>query len=556
MKDENSLRLSIVAQDVILNKDKSMEMLKDVEIALYEITSNSKISSLNFGVSNHELEPTVPEYDISERNDTATLAASGTDFRWSVTACSIRDEIALLAGCESIDLDAQTSIFALGLDSIDAIKLSSRLKRRAINISVSMIMQNVTIFQMTQASKDFKPGAEDSPKLYLETYEGRLSAYLQRNEFPMGNVEAVFPPTPLQEAIFADTSTTNFSRYLNQEIFLVGSSVDVTKLELAWKSVIDQSPILRTSCVAVDDPDIPFSFAQIIHRPGPSCIRHVTITPDDNYDASIQAVMKHDRTAALDNIPFGVTFIQNQDRYHIVLTLSHALYDGISLSLLHNDIFEAYHDRFSSRPSYRETLEHILSSSDARASRYWMEYISGAKPCSFLSHVQTSLSTSQMNRLERSSSVPATDIRSFVKSQGISIQALGQVCWTLLLGYYLKTLEVTFGVILSGRDTEQSNEVMLPTMNTIVARSVIGGSLGQMLQDMQWGCANAIQYQHFPLRRTLAAAKNEDQKLFDSLFLVQRKSTAIPDDEQLYESTGGTSSVEVTCATIIRMKRC
>lgn len=555
-KDEKSLQLSIVAQDSISSKEKLVEMLKNVEIALSEITSHSNISLLNTELPSREFRPTLPQYESLENNDTATLQASVTEFGWSVTACSIRDEIALLSGLESIDLDARTSIFAFGLDSIDVIKLSSRLKRRAINISVSMIMRNTTISQMAQASKDFKTSTEDSPKVRLETYEGHLSAYLQKNGFFMEEVEAVLPPTPLQEAIFADTYTTTFSRYLNQETFIVKSSVDVKKLELAWKSVIDQSPILRTSSAAVDDPDIPFSYAQIIHRSGPSCIRHVAITPNDSIDATIETVMEHDRRTALDNIPFGLTFVHGKDTSHVVLTLSHALYDGISLSLLHNDVVDAYHDRLSSRPSYRNTLEHILSSSDAQALRYWREYISGAKPCSFLSHVQKPLSHSQVNRLERLSSIPAMDIKSFAKSQGISIQALGQVCWALLLGCYLETLEVTFGVILSGRDTEQSNEVMLPTMNTIAVRCVIGGSLSQMLQDMQASCADAIQHQHFPLRKTLAAVKNGGQKLFDSLFLVQRKTTTISDDEQLYESTGQKSSVEVICSTVHGVIRC
>ena len=128
----------------------------------------------------------------------ATASNSETDFRWSVTAYSIRDEIALLSGCEPTDLNSQTSIFALGLDSIDAIKLSTRLKHRGINISVSMVMQNATIFQLTQASKSFDSGVEDSPKANLETYEVRLAAYLQESGFPMENVEDVFPQTPFQ----------------------------------------------------------------------------------------------------------------------------------------------------------------------------------------------------------------------------------------------------------------------------------------------------------------------------------------------------------------------
>lgn len=555
-KDENSLRLNIVAHDVVSSKENSMEILKEFETALSEITSNTNITYLNTGVSTREPSLASTQYQYPENNKTSRPEASGIDFRWSDNACLIRDEIALLAGCEATALDAQTSIFALGLDSIDAIKLSSRLKRRAIEISVSMIMRNGTISQMAQASKDCRTGADQRPKLKLERYEGPLSAYLQRNGFPMGSIEGVLPPTPLQEAIFADTSTTAFSRYLNQEIFIIRSAVNLRKLEQAWKSVIDQSPILRTRSVAVDDPEIPFSYAQVIHRPGLSCIRHVSVSPNHDVDTVIETVMKHDRTISVDNVPFALTFVQNLDKSHLVLTLSHALYDGISLSMLHTDIVDAYLDRFSSRPSYRDTLEHILNSSNARASQYWIGYIQGAKPCSFLSDLQNSIPNPKVNRLKQRSSASATDIRSFAKSQGISVQAIGQVCWALLVGYYLKTLEVTFGVILSGRDTEQSNEVMLPTMNTVVVRSVIGGSVRQMLQDMQVHCANAIQYQHFPLRKTLAAVKKGSQRLFDSLFLVQRKSAVIANNEKLYESTGANSSVEVRRSTISDSHRC
>ena len=549
-KDEKFLQLTLVAKDIISSKGKSMEILKNVEIALSEIVNDSSISFLDNEVTHHELRPIPPQHDTSEKNLTASEDGPETAFNWSETACSIRNEIALLAGCESTELNAQTSIFALGLDSIDVIKLSSRLKRRAVHMPVSVIMRNATIYQMSQASEDLLAVDEDPPKLRLETCVSHLSAYLQKSGLSMDSFEAVLPPTPFQEAIFADTSTTSFARYLNQEVFIVRSSVDIKKLELAWKSVIEQSPILRTSCVAIDDPDIPFSYAQIVHRPGPSCTRHVVKKPSDSMDASVETVMQHDRIMALDHVPFGITFLHHMDTCHIVLTLSHALYDGTSLSLLHGDILDAYHDRFSSRPSYRDTLGHILSSSDAQAARYWTEYISGAKPCSFLSRIEKPLSQSQVVRLESLSSIPAVDVRSFVKSQGISIQALGQICWSLLLGYYLKTLEVTFGVMLSGRDTEQANEIMFPTMNTIVVRTVIGGSLRQMLHDMQESCANAVQHQHFPLRKSLAVVEKEGRKLFDSLFIVQKKAMAISDDKRLYDPVGGKSSVEVMHTTI------
>lgn len=128
------------------------------------------------------------------------------------------------------------------------------------------------------------------------------------------------------------------------------------------------------------------------------------------------------------------------------------------------------------------------------------------------------------------------------------MQALGQTCWALVLGSYLKSLEVVFGVVLSGRDTEEANHIMYPTMNTVVVRSILHGSTKQMLQDMQDGCANATQYQHFPLRKVQAAARTNGGKLFDSLFILQR-NPGFTHGENLYKSVGGDSSVEVSVPT-------
>lgn len=55
-------------------------------------------------------------------------------FQWTAQANSIRNIIADLAGVEKESVSADTSIFELGLDSNDAIKLSSR-EFRANDIS-------------------------------------------------------------------------------------------------------------------------------------------------------------------------------------------------------------------------------------------------------------------------------------------------------------------------------------------------------------------------------------------------------------------------------------
>lgn len=549
LADEKTLRISVVARADISDQEKSQRMLDDFRTALFEISTESKEFSFDISSAPGEVGSTfLKNADLASGKDSSP-ANQNVDFEWSTNDRVIRDEIAILADCEPSAINPHSSIFAFGLDSIDVIKLSSRLKRHSISLSVSKIMHSSTIADILMlVQHGFQPAADEGVKINLGIYEMQLKNSLRNSGFPLGDaVEAVLPPTPLQEAMFFEMSASNYSRYFNQDVLVLDPATDVEKLKEAWVHVVDQSPILRTSFVAVDDPDIPFSYAQVVRKPGTFRIRTIDVDQEITTESSLQAVMSEDRAASKDGWLLKLTVLRDKKRTHLVLSLSHALYDGWSISLLHKDVLDAYHSRFSRRPSYKATLEHILRSSGSEAARHWSEYISGAKPCYFpsRSNLEPRPQRSITHRLEQASAISASSIQSFTKQHGITMQSLGQSCWALVLGSYINSLEVVFGVVLSGRDIEEASDVLFPTMNTVVVRSIIHGSGKQLLLDMQNGSANAIQYQHFPLRRVQAAAKTTDRRLFDSLFIVHRALGPQASNERIYESVGSDSSVEV-----------
>lgn len=549
LADEKTLKISVVAQADILDQEKSQRMLDDFRTALFEIATESMEFSFAISSAHGEVWSTFRKDDDLANGKNSSPANQNVGFEWSTNDRLIRAEIALLADCEPSAINPHSSIFALGLDSIDAIKLSYRLKRHSISLSVSKIMHNSTIAEILMLGEQgFQPTADESVKINLGMYEMQLMNTLRSSGFPLGDaVEAVLPPTPLQEAIFFEMSASNYSRYFNQDVLVLDPATDVEKLKEAWVHVIDHSPILRTSFATVDDPNIPFSYAQVVRKPGTFRIRTIDVDQDIRCE-SLQAVMSEDRANSKDGWLLKLTVLRNEKKTHLVLSLSHALYDGWSIALLHRDVLDAYHSRFSPRPSYKATLEHILNSSGSEAARHWSEYISGAKPCYFPSRskLEPQLQRSITHRIEQASAISASFIQSFVKQHGITLQSLGQACWALVLGSYLNSLEVMFGVVLSGRDMEEASDVLFPTMNTVVVRSIIHGSGRQLLLDMQNASANAIQYQHFPLRRVQAAVKTTDRRLFDSLFIVHRALGSPASNERIYESVSSDSSVEVS----------
>lgn len=103
----------------------------------------------------------------------------------------------------------------------------------------------------------------------------------------------------------------------------------------------------------------------------------------------------------------------------------------------------------------------------------------------------------------------------------ISLQVLGSACWSVVLAAWLGTLDVTFGIVLSGRDTAESQQLAFPMVNTVAARSILHGSSKSFLGYMQGTIIEVHQYRAFPLRKAMSVAK-APKPLFNTLFLLQR----------------------------------
>ena len=545
MQEKNTLQLSIIAQEGVSNEDNSLKILNYLENLLQELLRDSDKSPL----STNDFSSTVHAEPVqrlkSQNHGIVEHMHQGTTAEENSSLHIVKKEVAQLIECDPSVLNQELSVFTLGLDSIDIVKLSSRLRRNKFNISVGLIMRSPTLVQIAGLISNIREPPKDSDENFnLNSYEQRLLRYLKNTNFDPSAVDEILPPTPVQEAIVADMFTNN-ARYLNQDILRVLPSVDVEKLKTAWKSVIDHSPLLRTSFVLIDDPNIPMSYAQIIHQPGTIRLHSIKLQPGQKLAEVLQLAMKEDRTASFNGIPLSLSFIHDKQQTLFALSISHALYDGWSLSLLHNDIYDAYNDQFVPRPSYKGFLRKISNSHNHEASQYWKSYMSGARCCLFARRPETNSSHSQVHRAESISSISRTTIETIARRYGISLQALGQLCWALTLAFYLETLDVTFGVVLSGRDTEESTQLMFPTMNTVVVRSVVHGSAKQMLYDMQADCANANEYQHFPLRKVLYGTDKSQGKVFESLFIFQNNPPPFPNRAKLYESVESNSSVEV-----------
>ncbi|PWW73490.1 hypothetical protein C7212DRAFT_359603 [Tuber magnatum] len=534
----NGVKFSLVSKGSLMTREMSLGLLERLDGQLRCISDNPACKPSVVFAPEKQPTPNVANLDNSPNRDHAS---------WGIEASILRQTIAALAEVYESDITMDSSIFELGLDSVEAIKLSSRLRRYGMKLSVSNIMRNPTIrkLELFLARSSAQPeGLAREELLPKFTERIRKVWNSQRHD----DIEAIYPTTPLQEAMIAETLASDYRLYFNHDVLKIEDWVNTDNLRRAWTAVVERAEILRTSFFNASElfPESPCTFGQLVHKQSKFQWSEVTTANNNDLHATFKKVMQEatDEVDILRGPPFRVTIVHSDKARHFILSISHALYDGWSIALLHEDVRKAYHGSLTQRPSCRLLLENVYGEDQKLAERFWNQILAGASPSS-LRVLSTETEKTKTYRREQNSSMPFSAIQSFCKHTGVTIQSLGQMCWALFLAYRLGEPDVMFGTILSGRDFDSADEIMFPAMNTVPVRAIIHGTYKEMLQYMQDNSANIIKYQHTPLRKIQKLAGSNGQRLFDTLFIYQRgRKGSVDKQKALWRSVGSTSDVE------------
>ena len=153
-----TLTLTLVAQGTILDQAAANRLLIQFEECMQAILDNpdALVKDRLSGLEDLNQDVTV------ETKSAATNLDGTNDFKWTSTARALKEEIVALTGADDDEVNERTSIFELGLDSIDAIKLSSKLKKRDIHLPVSAIMRALSIANMSEQNTQLRQRTPES----------------------------------------------------------------------------------------------------------------------------------------------------------------------------------------------------------------------------------------------------------------------------------------------------------------------------------------------------------------------------------------------------------
>ncbi|TPX66343.1 hypothetical protein SpCBS45565_g04526 [Spizellomyces sp. 'palustris'] len=448
-----------------------------------------------------------------------------TSKEWTQTETTIRTVLATVSNTSAKDITHSTTLFELGLDSLSAILVSSRLRSHGMDLSVSDMLQVPSVTGMATLA-DRNRGKEEVQNPLLRGQQVVVDFNrVHRQEIleQVGDVDVVgvYPCTPLQEGMIAASIATP-GLYVNHFVFTLEKNVVPERLEAAWLAVCHANEVLRTGFCGVRD-----GFAQVVYK-------HVGEVWSTNTCQEWEDVLESVRSYkdqlefSLLTPPIRIRYVGSPSGSQCVLSLHHALYDGWSLGLLFEDVQRVYMADTAlplSRPPFSQCVEYVLGVSSDDAQAFWVRELEGCCGTRFpdLSGqrvLEGDIDTEYVIQ-ERSRHTMVT-LEDFCKVTGTTLLALFQLAYAKLLSTYLSTTDIVFGHVISGRTLPipDIESILGPTFNTLPCRIRLDGSNTEALSNLQKGNAAVLPYQTVGLRQVQKWVKSTS--LFDTLFVYMK----------------------------------
>ncbi|WP_397458247.1 non-ribosomal peptide synthetase [Pseudomonas asplenii] len=372
-------------------------------------------------------------------------------------------------------------------------------------------------------------------------------AQLDALPVPAGQIEDVYPLTPMQEGMLLHTLLEpGTGLYYMQDRYRINSKLDPQRFAQAWQAVIGRHEALRASfCWNVGE-----DMLQVIHKPGGTPFEYLdwSAEVEEQQEPRLQQLLKSEREAGFDLLneaPFHLRLIKvGEARYWFMMSNHHILIDAWCRSLLMNDFFEIYTALGEGRdaqlalpPRYRDYIGWLQRRDLAEARRWWHGNLRGFERATHIpsdrpflrEHAGDSGGMVVGDRYTRLDPRDGVRLRELAQQHQLTVNTFAQAAWALVLRRFSGERDVLFGVTVAGRPVEMPQmqrtvglfinsialRVKLPEDGTRCSvRDWLGGLLERNMELRE--------YEYLPLVTIQEQSElPKGQPLFDSLFVFE-----------------------------------
>lgn len=346
------------------------------------------------------------------------------------------------------DISLDDSFFAIGGDSISAMKLVSEARAQNLKITVADMFNNKQLYAMARVASDMVQVAAQAVEPYALVRGEDVSTLTASVKFsladPSWTVDDILPVRPLQDvAVLATVTLPRFS--VRYELIYFDSSMDVGRLRESCQALVSAIEILHTTFVQYQDT----RFAVVSKNLVASFEEH---SVNGDIEKSTKELCEND---VLQDIPFGSSFVKwlyatdaSTGKSCLAFRISHAQYDEMCLPAILHQLATIYHAGSSATydaAPFSTYMNHIMPTIPSSMS-YWTNLLSSSPG---ITKLRPELPLVKRNHYAIERTIP------IIKSQ-MTIATIPPAAWSLVLSRRAGTRDVIFGEVVSGRSIEDT----------------------------------------------------------------------------------------------------
>ncbi|SCO37808.1 non-ribosomal peptide synthetase [Fusarium fujikuroi] len=525
----NSLVVNLHRDMSIVTEEVATAMADIFKLTLRAILTAPHASLLNKEDVPDTLRTIIDQLQPRIEKDNTAVTLSNKKEEWSELELQVRHVLATLSGVSEQHIQRRTTIFQLGLDSINAVQVASVLRQRGFVVSASDVIECPSCSKIAAKllENSSRADAGYALKYDLDRFSRQVLTEVVHQLPKSVKVETVLPCTPVQSAMLASFIQSGGDNYLNAVRYVVTEDVQVANIERAWQLLQQRHPMLRTGFVPVQHAES--SFAMVRYEVGSieTNMNRLHLAGDGEADLiQMKADASKSMLSSLHHPPWSLILAQKSQTNTMSLIIHHALYDAPALHLMLDELSQLVKGNQLPRPT---TIEPAVSAilgmalnEKSTEKEFWEAKASKIVVNKF--PIMTPLRVEERQVLVDSmvGSLSSTKLRAATRASNVTIQAAIQAAWTRVLASYLGEDSVVFGVALSGRTIDETKDVAFPCLNTVpvVARNV--PSNADLVSYMMSYNQHLHKYQFSPLSQVQKWLGHPAGPIFDTLIAYQK----------------------------------
>ncbi|MFE6775104.1 non-ribosomal peptide synthase/polyketide synthase [Streptomyces sp. NPDC057702] len=420
----------------------------------------------------------------------------------------------------AVEVGAEDGFFALGGDSILAVRVASRLHAAlGAEVSPRLLFTHSTLAELAAALP--------APR----------SAAASADPIPTADRTGALPLSPAQRRLwFLDRFEPGGTTYVTLSALRLRGTLDVGALGAALDGLVARHEPLRTTFADRDG-----RASQRVHPPHPVDLARADLsaTPAGEREAALEALLAREAGAPFDLargplLRAGLVRLA-ADEHVLTLAVHHIATDGWSATVLGRDVAELYAAALAGRPPRLPELplsyvdfaawqDARATAADEAALAYWRERLAGVAPLELpTDRPRPAVRAGDGALLEFSLPATLTDrLREAGRRADATLYMTLLAACEVLFARWSGQEDIAVGTVSAGRERPELEHLVGMFVNTLVLRNRVrpDAPFTQLLGEVRATVLDAFAHQDVPFERLVEAVRPERDTSRTPLFQV------------------------------------